>query len=170
MVRLKIEKERLCCERISNALMIRAAVGLFRRYEVQKNAVSGRTLGSCACKIVEYDEPSLLNYDMLKILTDKDSDFFSELFHRKAMSWKYENEWRLVYLHKPDSINNNRISTRKLNADLTSITFGVNANYKDIEAITNIFKLKNRPIDFYKMEPMSGRLEVRPKLLFRIAL
>ena len=122
-------------------------------------------LGGKECKAVEYSEPSALNFDMLKILLEKDTSFFKDMFHRKSINWQYEKEWRLVYLHDPENIKTNINRCRKLKADIMSITFGLRADKKEIESIINIFKQQNKSIDFYKMESVTGRLEVRPKLL-----
>jgi len=74
--------------------VIRAAVGLFRRYEVQKNAVSGRTLGRIgedqltALKAkLEATKAKLQNQDLASLTKD---DLIGDLLYTTALTYHAE--------------------------------------------------------------------------------
>ena len=72
---------------------------------------AGNELDSKACSAVKYDEPDVLNLPLGDLLREPAS-FLQQVFHRKAKSWAYESEWRLVYMSPIPPTNR----LRKLNA------------------------------------------------------
>lgn len=112
-------------------------------------------LGSDSCSPVVYGGYHLHNISMgLEHLQET----IQYVFHRKSDHWRYEKEWRLVYM--PRDPSESVYGHHKIQAKIKSITFGVLAEDRDIVKVRSCF---DQSVKVYKMIAKTTEQRVVPE-------
>jgi len=125
---------------------------------VEFNRTNYNDLGSDLCHPVHYTNRPASLFSASKFFGKKGNLPPHSVFYSKSKSWKYEQEWRLVYMPMK---KRPAWGLCKLDADITNIILGLKASDETEKLIKNVFR--KRPwVGIYKMHHVPGTLDVLP--------